>query len=261
MKLAFMTSVLPKATLTELIDSGKKHGYQGIEFRPEWSHAHGAELSATPEQRKAIRRQMADSGLEGCCISPSATFNESERAKRDERLEQLCRYIELARELGVGRIRMFCDPLPNTGAGARSNLLQAQAEYMVKGAEKAAQAGVRLVLETHGTGRAVDVDEILWRAAYPAALWVNWHLAHCLNHGEDVDEAYRHIKGRVDHVHFSLREDKHETFEYLLRQAELLSDEGYEGFFAVEDINPPDGQVSLQIHADGWKRVLQKLGR
>lgn len=258
MKLAFMSSVLPKATLGELLAEGKKQGYEGIEFRPEWSHAHGVELSATAAQRKPIRRQLAEGGLEPCCISPSVKFNEDTPGTRDAQLESMRRYIELAADVGIGRIRCFADPLPNTGGGLRTANLQAQSEYLARGAAEAKQAGVTLVLETHGTARGVDIAEILWRAAYPSALRINWHLGHCLNHGEDLDEAYRHVKGRVDHVHFSLGEDKHEAIGYMIRQAQLLADEKFQGFFSVEVINPPDGLATLKAHAEGWKIILEK---
>ena len=54
MRLAFMSSVCPKMSLAELLEAGRKYGYEGIEFRPEWGHGHGVELTASTEQRKEI---------------------------------------------------------------------------------------------------------------------------------------------------------------------------------------------------------------
>jgi hypothetical protein len=99
----------------------------------------------------------------------------------------------------------------------------------------------------------------MFRAGYPAGLWINWHLGHCLRHGEDVDEAYRHVKGRVGHVHFCLDEEKVEL-HHLQRQAGLLAAEGYAGFFSVESINPPDPEQALASHAAAWKRLREKIG-
>ena len=42
MKLAFMSSVCPKLSLGELLSAGERHGYEGIEFRPQWHQAHGS---------------------------------------------------------------------------------------------------------------------------------------------------------------------------------------------------------------------------
>jgi sugar phosphate isomerase/epimerase len=113
---------------------------------------------------------------------------------------------------------------------------------------------VALVLETHGTARGVDIAEILFRAAYPPALRINWHLAHCLNHGEDVDEAYRHVKGRIGHVHWNIAEEQVERV-HLHRQFQLLSEEGYDGYCSVEVINPPDSLKVLADHAAAWQEL------
>jgi len=261
MKLAFMSSVMPKAALADLLAQGTKHGYQGIEFRPEWSQAHGVELTASAKERKAVRKKLAEGGLDPCCLAPGIRFHEDEPGKRDAQLELLNRHIQLAADVGIGRVRVFADPLPNKGAGLRSANLAAQADYLARGAVKAHALGIRLVLETHANCRAADVAEILWRAAYPPGLWINWHLAHCLNHGEDVDEAYRHVKGRVAHVHFALSAEKHEDISYIIRQAQLLAWEGYDGYFSVEAINPPDSDMAMKTHADGWKKILAAIGR
>jgi sugar phosphate isomerase/epimerase len=258
MKLAFMSSVCPKMTLEELLAAGAAHAYQGIEFRPEWGHAHGVELDATSKQRKEAARRLADGPLEACCLSPGTRFCQEEPGARDAELAKLQRYVELAAEVGIGRIRVFADPLPNTGGGRRAASYQAQAEYLARGAACARDAGVRLVLETHSNFRAVDAGEVLFRAGYPAALWINWHLGHCLRHGEDVDEAYRHVKGRVAHCHFALGEDQAASGA-IERQLELLRDEGFREFFSVEVINPDDGQAVLSSHAAAWRQLAEKL--
>ncbi|HUS92972.1 MAG TPA: sugar phosphate isomerase/epimerase [Phycisphaerae bacterium] len=259
MRLAFMSSVCPKMTLAELLAAGEAHGYEGIEFRPEWDHAHGVELPSTAARRREAAGLLADSPLEGCCLSPGTRFCKDAPGERDAELEKLSRYIDLAAEVGISRIRVFADPLPSVGARARTASYEAQADYLARGAERAAAAGVRLVLETHSNFRAFDAGEVLYRAGYPAGLWINWHLGHCLRHGEGVDEAYRHVKGRVAHCHFSLGEDKvdHAAIE---RQAELLRDDGFDGFFSVEVINPDDGPGVLARHAEGWKQLKDALG-
>ncbi len=254
MRLAFMSSVCPGMTLAELLAAGQAHGYEGIEFRPEWDHGHGIELAAAADQRKEAAKMLSDSGLEACCLSPGVRFCREEPGDRDAQLETLRRYVDLAAETGIGRIRVFGDPLPNAGARRRADNYQAQAEYLATAAELAGAAGVTLVLETHGNFRAFDAGEVLFRAGYPAALRVNWHLSHCIRHGEDADEAYRHVKGRVGHCHFELADDKAE-WAHVQRQIELLAADGFDGFFSVEVINPDDGEQVLARHAAGWKEL------
>lgn len=259
MKLAFMSSVLPRATLADLLAAGEAHGYAGLEFRPEWKHAHGVELDASPDERAEARRLLADSPIEPCCLSPGVKFCSDEPTERDKQLATLERYVDLAAEVGIGRIRVFGDPLPQSGRGARSANYQAQAEYLARGAETAAQAGVRLVLETHSNFRALDAGEVMFRAGYPRGLWINWHLGHCLRHGEGVDEAYRHVKGRVGHCHFSLTEGG-VSEDAIRRQIELLRDDGFDEYFSVEIIDPDDGPAVLASHAAAWQEISNALG-
>lgn len=259
MKLAFMSSVFPKLTLKELVAKAKEHGYEGIEFRPEWKHGHGIELDSSAEARAEAAKIMGDAGLEPCCVSPGCKFCGEDEAERDAQYEKLIQYIKLAAEVGIPRIRVFGDPIPNAGRGKRSASYHTQAEYLSRAAEKAKDAGVILCIETHSNFRAFDAGEVLYRAAYPPALRVNWHLGHCLRHGEDVDEAYRHVKGLVEHAHFSVGGEQVGP-EHIERQAELLLAEGFEGFFAVEVINPPEGDEVLKQHAEAWKGLREKLG-
>ncbi|MFC1601335.1 sugar phosphate isomerase/epimerase family protein [Candidatus Sumerlaeota bacterium] len=253
MKLAFMSSVCPKMTLAELISTGKRHGYEGIEFRPEWGHKHTIELELSAAGRKEAAQVLADSGLEGCCLSPGVWFAREEDGARDEELEKLYKFIELAAETQIGRIRVFGDPLPNMGSGRRSANYEAQADYLGRAAQRAGEAGIKLVLETHTNFRACDAGEVLYRAGYPAALWINWHLAHCLNHGEGVDEAYRHVKGRVDHAHFNVEIEEEQP--HVERQLALLRDDGFDGFFSLEVINPDDPEDVLTRHVDAWRKM------
>ena len=257
MKLAFMSSVYPKMTLTELLAVGEQYGYEGIEFRPEWDHGHGIELAASAGRRKEIAKVLADGPLEGCALSPGVKFAEPEARQRDAQFESLRKYVQLAADVGIGRIRIFGDPIPKDGR--RAACYTYQAEYLARAAAEAGQAGVTIVLETHMNFRAFDAGEMLYRTGYPPALRINWHLDHCLAHGEDVDEAYRHVKGRVSHVHFSFPK-KPADMVHIHRQAELLAGEGYDGFFSVELIAPDDPQAVIATHAEGWKKLRRTLG-
>jgi sugar phosphate isomerase/epimerase len=248
-----MSSVCPAMTLAELIAAGQKHGYEGIEFRPEWDQKHGVELELSAFDRKDVAKMLADGGLEGCCLSPGVWFSKEEKAARDLELAKLLKFIDLAADTKIGRVRVFGDPLPNMGSQRRSANYEAQAEYLRKASEHEGEVGVKIVLETHTNLRGCDAGEIMYRAGYPAALWVNWHLEHCLMHGEGVDEAYRHVKGRVEHAHYNVEVEEH--LPHLERQIELLRDDGFDGFFSVEVINPEDPEDVLSRHADAWVKM------
>jgi len=255
MKLSFMSFLFPQAACGELIRMGKKHGYDGIEYRCEAKHGHGLEIETGPGSWRDVGQAMADAGLETSCIATSVRFCNPSKADRDANLDRLLAFIDLTAGVGSCRIRIFGDPLPNAGRGAREANYGFQAEYILRACERADLAGVRLVLETHSNFRAFDAGELLFRTGYHPAFRINWHLEHCLKHGEDVDEAYRHVKGRVDHAHFSFGGSG------IDRQMELLGGEGFRGFFSVE-VMPKEGEDAEKIiaeHAARWRQIRDQL--
>ena len=268
MNLSYMSFLFPKYTAQQLIDTAAKYGYDGLEWRAEAGHGHGVELESSDAQLADIRARTAEAGLETACLATSIKFTDPDPAARAAMVERTRRFLELAVKIGAPRIRFFADPIPNTGRGARANAYAYQSESIAEACEYAAEAGVRLCLETHSVFRAVDLGEVLFRTAYPEALWVNWHLAHCLNHGEGVDEAYRHVKGRVDHAHFSFygQPDRHgnptSIEPHVERQAELLAIEGFTGHFSLE-MMPGDRAKAEELvaeHVRRFRAMCQRLG-
>ena len=256
MKLSIMTFLYPRLDCQALIGKARTFDYQGIEFRAEAQHAHGVELESSPAQIKAIRQALADAGLATSCLATSVKFASPDKAEREQNLARLGRFIELAAAVGAPCLRFFADPIPNGGRGKRAESYAFQAEYIARACEPARQAGVKLCLETHSVCRAVDVGELLFRTGYPPALWINWHLEHCLLHGEDVDEAYRQVKGRVTHAHFSLS-------PHIARQMELLAAEGFTGYFSLEMMPKESEEAVDRLVAEqsaGWWTLQRQLG-
>jgi sugar phosphate isomerase/epimerase len=257
MKLSFMSFLYPTLDSKALIAKAIEYRYQGIEWRAEAGHSHGVELEASSDSVRAIRQATETAGLESSCLATSVKFASAEKAEREMALERLTRFIDLAVAVGAPRIRFFADPIPNSGRGARESSYAYQAEYVARACERAAPAGVSLCLETHSNFRAFDAGELLFRTGYPSAFRRNWHLEHCLNHGEDVDEAYRHVKGRVDHAHFSLS-------PHIGRQIELLAAERFAGFFSLEMMPKESEEVVDGIvrgQAEGWWRLYDEFSK
>lgn len=256
MKLSFMTFLYPQLGPTALIAKARQFGYDGIEWRAEAGHKHGVEIATPAAMVKDIRKLVADAGLSTSCLATSIKFCSPDKAERDSNLERLYAFIDLAGEIGAPCIRFFGDPIPNTGRGARAESYRVQSGYMAIAAERAASAGVRLCLETHSVFRAFDAGEVLFQAGYPSALWINWHVEHCINHGEDVDEAYRHVKGRVTHAHFSMS-------PFVEREMELLADEGFRGFFSLEMFFTDEAEAdkAMAEQSAAWKAVHSRLSQ
>ena len=257
MRPGFMSSVFPKQTLGELIDTAQRYGYEGIEFRVEWDHRHGIELSATEAQLQAARWMLADGGIGASCIATGVKFNSLDAADHLPKREVLRKHIVLAAEVGAPVIRTFSDGLPED-ATDRDKVLHLAAESYAAVDPWAREHGIVVLVETHTNMKGQWARQIL-DVAGATNLEVLWHTAHHLQRGQSVDEAYGHIKGHVRHVHFTAESDsKHVTDADNQRMFDLLARDGYKGFFSVEIINPEDPDAVLAHHI---KKYDQYTGR
>jgi len=260
MKPGFMSSVYPKQTLGQLIETAKQYGYQGIEFRVEWDHRHGIELDASAAQLDAARRALADNGLAASCIATSVRFNSPDRAEHLPQRETLRRYIALASAVGAPYLRTFSDSLPEEDAGAREQVMRLAAESYASVDDWAGEHGMEVLVETHTNMRAHWAMQILDQAD-ARQLQVLWHIGHHLRRGQSVEEAYRYLRGHVRHVHFTARPDDEEVSDADNQlMFELLAADGFAGFMSVEIINPEDPAAVLELHMRKYREYMEAVG-
>lgn len=247
MRFGFMSSVCPSLTLQELIDKAKHYSYEHLEFRVEWDHGHGVELTATPEQLREAKARLADSGIALSCIATGVRFINPDAQKRAEQVELLKRYIDLSETMGAQNIRIFGDKVPEAPVDV-SQTLDWEAEGIRACDGLAGDAGVALCLETHGNLIASYVAETLYRADAKHT-FVNWHAAHHVRHGQPVDVAYVHLRSKVRHAHVNFG-DSGPLPDTEKDSLTLLAQDGYDGFVSIEVINPPDSDAVLQRHRE-----------
>jgi sugar phosphate isomerase/epimerase len=255
-----MSSVCPKQTLAELIETAQQYGYAGIEFRTEWDHRHGIELGATPGELRAARQALADADIAAPCIATSVRFNAADRAEHVPQRETLRKYIALAAEVGAPYIRTFGDSLPEDDERARNQVLGLAAESYASVDEWARQHGVEVLVETHTNMRGHWARRILDQAG-AESLQVLWHIGHHLRRGQSVDEAYAHIRSHVRHLHFVARpDDEYVTDADNQCTFDLLAADDFAGFFSVEVINPEDPSAVLAHHMAKYEQFMQAIG-
>ena len=258
MRPGFMSSVCPKQTLSELIGTAQRYGYEGIEFRTEWGHAHSVELGTTPAQRAATFRMLADAGIAASCIATSVRFNSPDLADHVLQRATLRRYVELAADVGAPYIRTFGDSLPEGDPGLRNRVLGLAAASYASVDAWAGEHGVVVLVETHTNMLGQWARQILDEAG-AANLGVLWHIGHHLQRGQGVDEAYGHLRGYVRHVHFAALEDPYVTDADNQRSFDLLAADGFEGFFSVEIIDPEDPEAVLAHHTTKFHEFMEAL--
>ena len=229
MKLSLLTYLLGQnMDLQELLDVVRATGVDGLEFRAELGHKHGAELEATPDQRAEIRRRCQDAHVPIACLATGCKFEYPEAAKRREDIDRAKRFIDLAADIGAPRIRVFGNAFPEgiTQAAVVENVGAALREIAVYGAERE----VDVCLEMHG-------DFYWWEHALNAVKIAD-HPRVGIVHNCDpremafgpISNFYDPVKTYIRHVHMHDLENGYPYKAFL----GMLKRDGYAGFLSLE---------------------------
>jgi sugar phosphate isomerase/epimerase len=197
--LAFMSSTCPEWTFEQMVDAAVKYGYEGVDLRVEWGHNHGLELDSTQDARREARTYATAQNVQISCVAIGARLARATAEERDDAVDQVRRYAELAADLGAPTIRVFGGNLPE--GHTMAELRPATAEALGRAAEAAAPFGVTPCLEVHDQhNNPADVAWIVEHAG-SGNTGVVWHPAHHLRLGIPVDDAYALLRPWVRHLH------------------------------------------------------------
>jgi sugar phosphate isomerase/epimerase len=200
MNLSFMTFACPEWSLAQVIEGAKRYRYQGFEPRVDADHRHGIELSAATADRRRSGQMVRDAGMAISCLATSCTFAAADSARRKQNVESLRRHLELARDIGTQRLRVFGGKSPQ-GLNLDS-AITIVAEDLHKAADFARECGVIICLETHDSFvLGSSVGRVLQFANHDFVR-ANWDVMHPYRAGEELDETLRWLDGRIAHVHF-----------------------------------------------------------
>lgn len=244
MKLSLLTYNLGREfALEKLIEVAEKCGYDGIEFRAGVG-PHGVELTATQEQRAAIKARMASSRVAIAGIGTSCRFESLDAAERLKQVSEAKAYIDLARDIGAPRIRVFGNSFP---AGAdRNTVVRNVGDCLREIGEYAAACGVDCNLELHGDfWRWEYTLGAIQAANHPrigAVYNCDMREIQCGAIGHFLDPIRPHLR----HIHMHELENGY-PYQLLFR---YLKNMGYSGFLSVESDTPsPDAERILRIYA------------
>ena len=213
-KTAFSTLSCPDWSFQELIENGRRYGYDGVEIR---LLQRETDLLSRPEfapsERAARRRELKDSGFRVCGLASSVRFHDEHKAAREQQLETGRRYLDLAAELGADFIRVFGDVLQATESGSvpieevtpdrRQQTVRQVAEGLQTLGEYAEPLGLGVVIETHGDYADTTIVQETMSQVDCSAAGVLWDTHHPWRFfGEPLAESFARLQPRIGHTHW-----------------------------------------------------------
>ncbi len=264
MKYSFMSFSCPELGIDEILSAAKRYDYDGVELRTAANHKHGLELDADANMRHEIKQKIADSGITLCCVATSCKYADPETTERQ--VDETLRYIDLAKDVGAARIRVFGGAIPE--GTSREKAISLLTTSMQSVADHAAQRGITVCVETHDHWcDPAHIAEVMKRVNHPA-IGVNWDIMHPVRvAGSTIDDAFNTLKPWIRHVH--LHDGVTENGKSVLkpigqgivnhkRAVELLKSIQYDGFLSGEWIEWEPYDVHLPRELATMKRFEQE---
>jgi len=259
---AFSTLACPHWSMETIIDKAVAFGYDAIEWRggPE---GHIQPMMSSRE-KEDLRKSLGNAGLIALAIMTYTSFVSPLAEERQSNVDELCRYADLAAELGATYIRAFLGELPE-GTSLNSLLYENISNCLQAAAEHATSVGVKIALEPHDNfTRSVDVLPIFDSDRSYSNLRIIWDIGNTFAIGEEPEEGFEILKDRLAYVQVKDGKRHGPTWQLcsvgdgdvpLARAFELLSQYGYEGALSVEweyawhpELDPPEVALPAALH-------------
>jgi sugar phosphate isomerase/epimerase len=199
MKLAFSTLGCPEWELPDIVAAASGGGYDGVELR---ALAGSLDLLSRPEfaapKLALTSAYLKDEGVEICCVDTSCTFHSPNASERAQQVGIALAHAELAANLDAPLIRVFPDRI-QPGA-QREETRDWITESLHDIAERMPDE-VDVALETHGDFARTEAAVEIATLANHEKVKLIWDVANSVAAGDTVEQAARHVKPYLAHIH------------------------------------------------------------
>ena len=240
MKLSFSTLACPEYSWAEIYSLAKDFGFQGIEVRGLGDNIFSPRSPFLPKNIAETKATLKRLKLEICCLSSGCTLKYADR--HQESIEELKKYIALAKELEVPYVRVLGDLKGQPEEDFPDEYVIEPMKILAPIAE---EAGVTLLIETNGvygdTARLADVLAQIGSDSV-AALW-DWNHPYRF-FGESPETTIKNLGAFIKHTHIKDSVMKDGKVEYrLVGEGDLPPMEEY--MKALRSLNY-EGYISLE---------------
>jgi sugar phosphate isomerase/epimerase len=204
-------------------------GMEGVELRT--THAHGVEISLSPQARAEVRRRFEDSPVRIGGLGTICEYHAAEPAVVRQNIEETKAWVKLARDVGSPGVKVRPNGVPK-GVPEEKTFEQIGRALAECGAA-AEDHGVKIQLEVHGaqTSRLPAIRKIMDHAGNHPGVQVCWNS----NPTDLVDggfqPAFDLVKHQIGQVHMRDLFVEDYPWRTLITQ---LADMRFDGYFFAE---------------------------
>ena len=244
--------------LPTLLDVCQKTGIAAVELRT--THRHGVEPALSAEERRDVRKRLADSGVVFWGCGSVCEFHAPEAAKVRENIEMCKKFVRLTADLGGKGVKVRPNGLPK-GVPEEKTLEQI-GHSLIECGKAAADAGIEIWVEVHGGGTSLptNVKTFMDHCGH-ASVGLTWN-----SNGTDlvkgsVAEGFALLKPWIKSCHINdLENDAKGVYPYreLFR---LLREIGYDRYTMCEVGRTPKTVEAVIEFYKNYKAQWEELSK
>lgn len=237
----------------------KSVGLSPVELRT--THKHGVEPSLSKDQRKEVRKQFADAGVEIWGCGSTCEFHSPDPSVVKKQIELCKQFVELAADIGCKGVKVRPNALPKDVPVEKT--LEQIGKSLIPCGEAAASAGVEIWVEVHGNGTSLPqhTKTYMEHCGHPK-VGLTWNSNATDVKDGSVAEAFKMLWPWVRSCHINDLYKNGTPGGYPYRELfHLLRDNGYDRVTLCEvGKNMPDvasGEVFLQYYKALWNELTR----
>jgi len=204
--------------------------YDGADLRA--GHAHGVEITLSPQQRVEVKRRFADSPIRIAQLGSTYEFHSLDPAEVQRNIEGCKQYIQLARDVGSPAVKVRPNGLQTRAGVPVPKTLEQIGKALKELGQTGSSQGVEIRVEVHGSGTSKPeyIQKIMEIADHPMVT-VNWNSNQTDLEGGTLEENFARLAKKIRHVH--MRDLFLEEYPWR-KLIGLLSGIGFSGYCCAE---------------------------
>jgi sugar phosphate isomerase/epimerase len=227
-------------------------GIDAVELRT--THAHGVEIAMPAAARRDVKARFGASAVRLASLGTTCEYHAADPAVLRAQVEETKAWIQLAHDVGAGSIKVRPNGLRKDVSEEQS--LEQIGKALAECSRAAADAGVRIQLEVHGTEtqRLPRIHRILQHAGESPALWVCWNSNQADLEDGGLESNFRLVERRIGQVH--MRDLYLEEYPWQ-QLVSLLKGIGFDGYCYAELGESSCDGVRVLKYFRGMLRALE----
>jgi len=247
MRLGLVTYEMAKDwDVATIIEKCQATGFEGVELRT--THAHGVEVTLSPAERAAVRKQFEESGVVLAGLGTTCEYHSPDPEVVRKNVEETKEWVKLAADLGCPGVKVRPNALPEEVPVEKT--LEQIGLALRECGEFAEQYRVQIRLEVHGRGTSLvpNVRKILDYADHPN-VWVCWNSNDNDLQAPGLEANFASVAERIGLVHMRDLFIENYPWRDLLH---LLKKSGYTGFCLAEIPGSTDPERVMKYYRALW---------